>query len=428
MGLALPMIAANISPPLIGFVDTAVVGHLGSAHYIGAVAVGAVIFSFAFTALNFLRMTTTGLTAQAAGADDGTRLRTVLAQAVGSALYLALLLLIVQRPFGSLALGFIEPSTAVLNAAWEYYSIRIWSAPAVLTGFALIGWFVGLGNGRSPLVMVLTANAVNLALALLFVPVLGWGVRGVAWATLIAEYVGLGMGLLLVRRELAVRGGRWLRKDITNLAGLRDLFEGNANLFLRTVMLMFAFAFVTTQGARQGDAVLAANAILVNLQYFMAYVLDGFANVAESFTGRAIGARDGTSLVAAVRKALHWTLGAAALISVLYAFVGPWLLGVATNVPEVLAQSREYLPWIVAMPIVCAWAFLYDGVFVGATRARAMRDSMLIALIVFLAVWYFARPLGNHGLWLAFLIFNGVRGAYQHWLFGRWMHHGDLIR
>lgn len=422
------MIVANISPPLIGFVDTAVVGHLGSAHYIGAVAVGAVIFSFAFTALNFLRMTTTGLTAQAAGADDGTRLRTVLAQAIGSALYLALLLLVVQRPFGRLAFELIDPSPAVLNAAWEYYSIRIWSAPAVLTGFALIGWFVGLGNGRSPLTMVLTANALNLVLALLFVPVLGWGVRGVAWASVIAEFVGMGTGLLLARRELAARPGRWRRADITNLAGLRDLFEGNANLFLRTVMLMFAFAFVTTQGARQGDAVLAANAILVNLQYFMAYVLDGFANVAESFTGRAIGARDAQALSGAIRKTLNWTLGAAALISVAYAFGGPWLLGVATNVPDVLSQSREYLPWIVAMPLVCAWAFLYDGVFVGATRARAMRDSMFIALLVFLAVWYAARALGNHGLWLAFLIFNAVRGVYQHWLFGRWMQRGELVK
>lgn len=422
------MILANISPPLIGFVDTAVVGHLGAAHYIGAVAVGAIIFSFAFTGLNFLRMTTTGLAAQAAGAIDGTRLRTVLAQGLGSALYLALLLLIIQVPLGRLAFDLIEPSAAVLDHAWDYYAIRIWSAPATLASFVLIGWFVGIGNGRAPLTMVLVSNFVNLGLDLLFVLGLGWEVRGVAWASVAGEYSGAIAGLVIARGLLARYAGSWRRAAITDLRGLRDLFAGNANLFLRTLMLMFTFGFVTTMGARQGDSILAANAILINLQFLMAYVLDGFANAAESLTGRAIGARDPGDLRQSIRDCLIWSLCIALAISLLYAFAGPFIVRIATNLPSVIEEFGRYLPWLVALPIICAWAFLYDGVFVGATRARAMRDVMFIALfLVFLPVWYYTRALGNHGLWLAFLLFNAARGVTQHLIFRRWMRTGSLI-
>lgn len=427
--LAVPMILANISPPLIGFVDTAVVGRLGGAHYIGAVAIGAIIFSFAFTALNFLRMTTTGLAAQAAGANDGTRLRTVFAQGMGSALYLALLLLIVQQPLGRLAFELIDPSAAVLDLAWDYYAIRIWSAPATLASFVLIGWFVGLGNGRAPLAMVLVSNFVNLGLDLLFVLGFGWDVRGVAWASVIAEYCGAFAGLVIARGVIARYAGRWRRDHITDLRGLRDLFAGNANLFLRTLMLMFTFGFVTTMGARQSDAILAANAILINLQFQMAYVLDGFANAAESLTGRAIGARDSADLERSIRACLFWSLGVALAIALIYAFAGPFIVRIATNLPVVIEEFRRYLPWLVALPLVCAWPFLYDGVFVGATRARAMRDVMFIALfLVFLPVWYSTRGLGNHGLWFAFLLFNAARGLTQHLIFRRWIRTGSLMQ
>ncbi len=426
--IAGPMVLANISPALIGLVDTAVVGHLGDAHYIGAVAVGAVILSFTFTALNFLRMTTTGLAAQAAGAGDGTRLRTVFAQASGTALYLGTLLLLVQVPLGAFALRLIEPSAAVAEAAWNYYAIRIWSAPAALVNFALIGWFIGLGNARAPLAMVVAANAVNIVLDLLLVPGLGLAVRGVAWASLIAEYVATSLGAWLVARELALRPGRWLRAEILHLRSLHALFAANAALFLRTLLLMFAFAFMTTMGARQTDAILAANAILVNLQYLMAYVLDGFANAAESLTGRALGARDAARVTAIVRECLAWTLILALAIALLYAVAGPLAIRIVTNVPSVIEAAHRYLPWMVLAPLVCAWAFLYDGVFVGAQRPGAMFGVMLVAVVaVFLPVWWATRGFGNHGLWFAFTVFNAARGLQQHLIFRDWLRRGSLL-
>ena len=422
------MILANLSPPLIGLVDTAVVGHLGDARYIGAVAVGAVILSFTFTALNFLRMTTTGLAAQAAGAGDATRLRTVLAQACGTAAYLGALLLLVQVPLGAFALRLMEPSAAVADAAWDYYAIRIWSAPAALVNFALIGWFIGLGNARAPLAMVLAANAANIVLDLLLVPGLGLAVRGVAWASLIAEYLGAALGAWLAARELALRPGRWLRAEILHLRHLHAFFAANAALFLRTLLLMFAFAFLTTMGARQTDAILAANAILVNLQYLMAYVLDGFANAAESLAGRALGARDRERVAAIVRECLAWTLLLALAIALLYALAGPLAIRIVTSVPSVIEAAHRYLPWMVLSPLVCAWAFLYDGVFVGARRAGAMFGVMLVAVVaVFLPVWWLTRGFGNHGLWFAFTVFNAARGLQQHLIFRGWMRRGSLL-
>jgi len=422
------MVLANLSAPLIGLVDTAVVGHLGEARYIGGVAVGAVILSFAFTVFNFLRMTTTGLAARAAGAGDATRLRTVLAQGLASAAYLGALLLIVQVPLGALALRLIEPSAEVDAQAWAYYSIRIWSAPAALANFALIGWFVGLGNARAPLAMVLSANLVNIALDLLFVPGLGYGVAGVASASVVAEYLAAGLGVHFARRELAARPGRWRRAELLDLRLLRELFAANAALFLRTLLLMFAFAFLTSMGARQTDAILAANAILVNLQYLMAYVLDGYANAVESLSGRAIGARDGAALRGIVGECLAWTLVIALAIALVYGLAGPLAIRIVTSVPGVIEAAHTYLPWMVLSPLVCAWAFLYDGVFIGAQRPGAMFGVMLVAVaLVFLPAWWLTRGFGNHGLWFAFMLFNAARGLQQHLLFGSWLRRGTIL-
>lgn len=427
LGIAAPMVLANLSAPLIGLVDTAVVGHLGDARYIGGVAVGAVILSFAFTVFNFLRMTTTGLAAQAAGAGDATRLRTVLAQGCGTALGLGALLLASHVPLGALALRLIEPSAAVAGEAWAYYAVRIWSAPAVLVDFALIGWFVGLGNARAPLAMVLTANLVNIALDLILVPGLGFGVTGVAWASVVAEYVAVAVGARLVVRELARRAGHWRRADMFAMRGLRALFAANSALFLRTLLLMFAFAFLTTMGARQTDAILAANAILVNLQYLMAYVLDGFANAAESLSGRAIGARDRGALAAIVRSCLRWSLALALVIAAGLAVGGPLAIRVVTSVPNVIAAAHTYLPWMILSPLVCVWAFLYDGFFIGAQRPGAMLRVMIVAVAVYLPAWWLTREHGNHGLWLAFTLFNAARGLQQHLLFRRWLRSGALL-
>jgi multidrug resistance protein, MATE family len=423
--IAAPMILSNISPPLLGLVDTAVMGHLESPHYIGAVAVASVVFGFLYLAFNFLRMSTTGLAAQAQGAGEESAIRVTLVQALMVAWTIALLLVVLQRPLGHLAFALIGPDPAVAQAAWEYYSTRIWSAPATLGTFALIGWFIGLQDARAPLAIVLVVNVLNIALDLLFVPVLGMRTEGVALASVIAEYVGLVYGLWLARAHL--RGARIAVADVFDRTRLRRLFTVNANLFVRTLALMFAFGFLTAMGARQGELILAANAILINLQYLMAYALDGFANAAEALVGRAMGARDREGLHLAVRRSMSWCAGVAVLIATAYAIAGPAIVAMLTDLPEVRDTTNTYLPWLVAAPVICAWCYLYDGVYVGATLSREMRDTMLLSLGIFLCLWWALRGFGNHGLWLAFMLFNAARAALQHLWFNKLDAQGRLL-
>ena len=423
--IAAPMILSNISPPLLGLVDTAVMGHLDSPHYIGAVAVGSIVFGFLYLAFNFLRMSTTGLAAQGQGAGAESAIRVTLVQSLMVACGIAIALVLLQRPLGHLAFALIGPDPQVAEAAWEYYTTRIWSAPATLGTFALMGWFIGLQNARAPLAIVLIVNLLNIVLDLLFVPVLGMRTEGVALASVIAEYVGLAYGLWLARAHL--RGAGVRSAEVFDRSRLRRLFTVNAHLFVRTLALMFAFAFLTAMGARQGDLVLAANAILINLLYLMAYALDGFANAAEALVGRAIGARDREGLHLAVRRSMSWCAGVAVLIATAYAIAGPAIVELLTDLPEVRDTTNTYLPWIVAAPVICAWCYLYDGVFVGATLSREMRDTMLLSLAGFLLAWWLLRPLGNHGLWLAFMLFNAARAAFQHVWFNRLDARGRLL-
>lgn len=420
------MILSNISPPLLGIVDTAVMGHLDSPHYIGAVAIGAVVFSFLYTAFNFLRMGTTGLAAQAHGAGDAASVRLVLLQSLLVASGIATLLLLLQRPLGHLAFSLIAPGGDVASAAWTYFSVRIWSAPATLATYALMGWFIGLQNARAPLLIVLVVNVLNIVLALLFVPVLGMKTEGVALATVIAEYAGVIFAFWLARAHL--RSGLALGSGaLLDGARLRRLLTVNVHLFIRSLALMFAFGFLTSMGARQGELILAANAILMNLLHVMAYALDGFANAAEALVGRAVGARDRDALRLAVRHSMQWCAGAAAVVALTYALVGPSIVDAMTNLDSVRATTREYLPWMIAAPLVCAWCYLYDGVYVGATRSREMRDTMLLALGVFLLSVWLLRGWGNHGLWLAFMLFNAARGIGQHLWFNHLQAAGRLL-
>ncbi len=426
--IALPMIVSNLSVPLLGMVDTAVMGHLPAPHYLGAVAVGAVIFSFLFMGLNFVRMSTTGLAAQAWGANDGDEVRTVLGQAVLSALALATLLLLMQGPLGHLGLVLIDPSTEVAHEAARYYGVRIWSAPATLVNFALIGWFIGMQNARAALLVMLATNIANIALDLWFVLGLGMTADGVALASVIAEVVGVATGVLLVRQQLVGKPGSWRLADIHNLPRFKRLFAVNINIFIRTLSLMFAFGFLTAMGARQGDVILAANAILLNLQSFMAYGLDGFANAAEALVGRAMGAKSRAGFLRAVRLSLRWTLGVSLVFSLGYLLAGRGIINLLTSIEEVRAAAYVYLPWMVLSPLISGWSFLWDGVFIGGTRAKEMRNAMLIsAFLVYLPVWYITQDLGNHGLWLAFMAFMAARGLTMTWWFRRIDKRGGFV-
>ncbi len=413
--IAAPMILSNVSVPLLGMVDTGVTGHLDNPAYLGAVAIGATIFTFVYMGMNFLRMGTTGIAAQSFGADDNDGLRASLGQALIVSLIIALTLIALQVPLGKLTLNLLGGDAETQSYAREYFSIRIWSAPGTLANFALVGWFIGLQNARVPLLIFLTINLTNIVLDLLFVIVFGMKVDGVALASVIAEYSGFAVGATFAISALKKRAGHWPLQRLTNIAEYKAFFSVNANLFVRTMALMFTISFVTAQGARLGGIVLAANAILLNFQHLTSFGLDGLAHAAEALVGKAVGQKRRDALEHSVRLTLKWSLIFALGFTLLYVFAGPLIIAILTDLPEVRATATTYLPWMIASPLVSVWCFLYDGVYVGATRAKEMRNIMLFStLFVFLPAWYLLTPLGNHGLWLAFLLFMASRGIGMH--------------
>lgn len=413
--IAAPMILSNVSVPLLGMVDTGVTGHLESPVYLGAVAIGAMIFSFLYTGVNFLRMGTTGITAQSFGADDNDGLRVSLGQALIVALLIALALIALQAPLGTLAMYLLGPDVETQAHALEYFSIRIWSAPGTLANFVLIGWFIGLQNARVPLLIFFTINITNIILDLAFVLGLGMKVDGVALASVFAEYSGLAVGGVFAVFALRKRDGHWPLARLIRLSAYRAFFAVNVNLFIRTIALIFTLGFVTAQGARLGGLVLAANAVLMNFQNLTAFGLDGLAHAAEALVGKAIGQKRRDALEESVRLTLKWSFIFSVGFTVAYLLAGPLIIRILTDLPEVRETATRYLPWMIASPLVSVWCFLYDGVYVGATRAKEMRNIMLVSTaLVFLPAWYFLQPLGNDGLWLAFLIFMASRGIGMH--------------
>ncbi|MDJ0938357.1 MAG: MATE family efflux transporter [Woeseiaceae bacterium] len=413
--IAAPLILSNISVPLLGMVDTFVLGHLDSPAYLGGVAVASVVFSFLYWGVNFLRMGTTGIAAQFYGAGDNDGLRVSLGQALIVALSLAGLMLLLQTPVIELTLPLFAAGADVEKLAFTYFDIRIWSAPGALANMVLVGWFIGLSNARVPMLVFLTVNVTNMVLDLVFVIGLGMTVDGVALASVIAEYSGLAVGLVFAVRELRNRAGHWPIARLLRWGEYGAFFSVNAALFIRTMALMFTLAFVTAQGARFGETILAANAILMNLQNLMAFGLDGIAHAAEALVGKAVGQKNRESLITAVRLSLKWSLYLAIGFVILYAAGGPLLINALTDLEEVRQATLRYLPWLVVSPLISVWSFVYDGVFVGATRAREMRNIMIFSTVaVFLPAWYLLQPLANDGLWLAFLAFLASRGLGMH--------------
>ena len=412
------MILSNVSVPLVGMVDTGVTGHLEDASYLGAVAVGATIFGFLYMGVNFLRMGTTGMAAQRFGADDFDGLRVALGQALIAALAIAAVLLLLQAPIGNIALSLIGADAKVAGFADQYFSIRIWSAPATLANFALIGWFLGLQNARVPLIIVLAINTTNIVLDLVLVNLAGMKVDGVALASVVAEFTGLAVGLGFVVRELRTHEGHWIISKLTTFREYSAFFAVNGNLFVRTMALMFTFAFITAQGARQGGLILAANAILMNLQHLLSFALDGFAHAAEALVGKAVGEGNREALKRSVALALRWSLIVAVGFSVFFALSGTSIIAILTDLSDIRVTTARYLPWLILSPLVAVWSYLYDGVFVGATLAKEMRNIMLIStFVVFVPAWYALQFLGNHGLWLAFMLFMASRGIGMHYFY-----------
>lgn len=419
--IAIPMILSNISVPLLGMVDTGVTGHLESPAYLGAVAIGATVFTFIYGGMNFLRMGTTGIAAQSFGAKDNDGLRASLGQALIVSMIIALLLITMQNPLGQLALRLIGGDAETSRFAAEYFHIRIWSAPGTLANYALIGWFIGLQNARVPLFIFLTINLTNIILDVFLVVVLGMKVDGVALASVVAEYSGLIVGATFALSTLKRRSGHWPMGRLSSIAAYKAFFSINANLFVRTMALMFTLAFVTAQSARLGGLVLAANAVLMNFQNLSAFSLDGIAHAAEALVGKAIGEKRRDALEHSVMLTLRWSLIFALGLTLLYLIAGPLIISVLTDIDAVRQTALRYLPWMIASPLVSVWCFLYDGVYVGATRAKEMRNFMVAStLLVFIPAWYLLQPLGNDGLWFAFLLFMAARGVGMHVGYRKW--------
>lgn len=410
------MIASNLTIPLLSLVDTAVVGHLEHARYLGGVALGSSLISLLFLLLGFLRMSTTGLTAQAFGAQDAGAIRNSLLQAGLTALLLALLLLVLHPVVMPLVHSISDAGSDVLEQAGIYFQIRIWSAPATLLNMVLLGWFLGLHNARYPVLLLLLNQSVNIVLDLVFVPFFGWKVAGVAAASVIADYSTLLLGLYLLRRLwLQQQLGTISLLNLQQLGGYRRLFALNRDIFIRSLCLQLVFLFIAFRGAGFGDTIVAANAVLLTFLMLVSYALDGFAYAAEACTGKAVGAKDHRELRMLFAILAQWGLLLGVLFSLLFWLGGPALIARLTTITEVRHTAAEYLPWLIVLPLLAVWSYLLDGIYIGATQARAMRNGMLLSFTAYAICYLLLHGWGNHALWFALCVFMLLRGLTLAW-------------
>jgi MATE family multidrug resistance protein len=409
LAIAVPIMISNLSTPLLGIVDTGVIGQIPDAALIGGVALGALVFTFAFWAFGFLRMGTTGLTAQALGASDTGEIRASLERAILIAIVIGVALIIAQWPIRELAFFLLEGSDRVESLARDYYDIRIWSAPATLTNYALLGWFIGLGKARVALILQLILNISNMLFDAYFVLGLDMGVKGVAIGTVIAEFLAAFAGIFIAARHLRSIGGNWDPQRLFIADRLRRTLTVNRDIMIRSLSLVFVFAWLMAQGAKHGDSILAANAVLMHFVSVSAYFLDGFAFAAEALVGKAVGAAHRAGLSKASRMTTWWAAWVALFSSILLIAFGPSLVNILTVEPDVRALAREFLPWAALAPLAGVWCFQLDGIFIGATRTAAMRNAMLMSLAIFLIAWYLLTPFGNNGLWASLYVHYAAR-------------------
>jgi MATE family multidrug resistance protein len=419
LAIAIPVMLSNLSTPLTGVVDTAVVGRIPGAAPIGAVAAGSLVFTFLFWAFGFLRMGTTGLTAQAHGAQDRDELRATLGRALLVALAAGMSLILLQWPIRAGAFAMLGASREVERLALGYFDVRIWAAPAALANYAILGWLIGLGRTDLGLIVQLFLNVTNMLLAILLVLILGWGVRGVALATVLAEYGATGVGCLIAARHLRALGGAWSLAGLLAPERLQRVMTVNLDIMIRSLALLAVFVWFTSNGARQGDAILAANAVLMHLVSLSAFFLDGMAFAAESLVGQAVGASRRAGLIRAARVTTAWATAVACMLSLVLSVCGVPIIDALTVDAEVRHTASRYLPWAAGVPLMGVWAFQLDGIFIGATRTADMRNAMLLSLAIFLAGWWLLRPLGNHGLWAALYVSYLARLGTLLWYYPR---------
>lgn len=410
--LAVPAIVSNITVPLLGLIDVAIVGHLGSAAYIGAIAVGGLLFNIIYWLFGFLRMGTSGFTSQAFGKGDMQEVSYALVRALSVGMVISLCLLLLQIPIERIAFRLIDAGEEVKQFASIYFRICIWGAPAVLGLYGLSGWFIGMQNARHPMLVAITQNIVNILVSLLLVFGLKMKVEGVAIGTLVAQYSGFLMALFIQRRfyrhtRTAIR---W--KEVMNKSEIRRFFSINRDIFLRTLCLVAVTTFFTTTGARQGDVILAVNTLLMQLFTLFSYFMDGFAYAGEALTGLFVGGKNSDQLRLMIRNLFRWGILLSLSATLLYAFGGRTFLSLLTNETAVIEEAMHYFYWVLAIPLAGFAAFLWDGILIGATASRLMLVAMLVAAGNFFLLFYLFYPtLGNHALWLAFIVYLLLRGV-----------------
>ncbi len=426
LAIALPAIVSNITVPLLGLVDVAIVGHLGAAAYIGAIAVGGMLFNIIYWLFGFLRMGTGGMTSQAFGGDDFQEVMRIFVRAIGIGLLVALCLIALQIPIRHLAFFLVQPTAEVEALTTTYFHICIWGAPPMLGLYGLTGWFIGMQNTKIPMWIAIVQNIVNIVASLALVYGLGMKVEGVALGTLIAQYAGFAMGLALWTKNYGnlvktLRGtkGRlddtnaWLRECFRSDA-MKKFFSVNRDIFLRTLCLVSVTMFFTSAGASQGEIILAVNTLLMQLFTLYSYIMDGFAYAGEAICGKYIGARNALAYSQTIRRLFLWGVIMSALFTLTYATGGSSFLALLTDEPQVILASSDYFFWALLIPFSGMAAFIWDGVYIGATATRGMLISMATATLCFFVLYFALRPiLANHALWLAFLSYLLVRGIMQ---------------
>ena len=412
--IAAPMMLAYLSTPLVGLVATGVIGQLADTTLIGGVAIGAVIFDMIFFSFNFLRGATTGFTAQAMGAGNRQEEQDMLLSGFGIALVAGLLLLLLQAPIGELGVRLLGADASTALPALDYFHARVWSAPFVLVNFVVFGWVLGRGEGLTALLLQTVLNVSNIGLSFLFVLHLDLGVAGAGWANTAAEVLTTMIGLSIVALRMPRSG--WRLSELANGARLRRLASVNSDMMIRSVALLIGLSYFTRQSAILGPEILAANTILLRFYFAAISLLDGIATAAEQLAGRAVGARSRPAFDRVVVLTTGWGWGLAVLISAVIYLTGPSVVALVTPVEDLRALAGVFLPYVALLPLVGVVAFQMDGIFIGATWSREMRNMMLLSLLIYLLSWAALGPLlGNHGLWIALLIFHGVRSIAFRW-------------
>lgn len=414
-GLAIPAVVTNITVPLLGMADLAIVGHMGNAVYIGAVAVGSMMFNVIYWIFGFLRMGTSGLTAQALGANDHRQVRHLLCQSITAALIIATLMIVCQRAIFHATTLIMQPDDTVNATVDTYFSICVWGAPAVMGLYSLTGWFIGMQNTRIPMYVSIAQNITNLLVSITLVFGFGLRIEGVALGTMIAQWTGFGMALMWLKKSLAKVEDRDSDKPGMKWHhGMLRFFAVNRDIFLRTLFLVMVNLFFTSFGSRQGTLMLSANTLLLTLFTLTSFFLDGLAYAAEALGGKYCGAADRKAFSTLTRRLFLWGIIVAIAFTLVFAFGGKPLLHLLTSEHDVISTALPYLPWAVAIPIAGVTAFLLDGLFIGLTATRPMLWSTALAAVVFFALYFALAPiLHNHALWLALIAYLVMRGIVE---------------